>query len=95
MQRYPHRMILVGLLLSMSGPSVAESADCDAILDVSPQTDLTVASITAERIHFVKNSSDNPSCPSTAAVCRSKVYLVKGNLVILTRGMNGFVCDLS
>jgi hypothetical protein len=94
MQRYPQRIIWVGLLLSTGGPSVAEGADCDTILDVSPQTDLTVASITAGRVHFVKDSSDNPSCPYAAALCRSKVYLVKGNLVILTKGWNDFVCAI-
>jgi len=76
----------------LNTPSLADERECSGFDDLSPQADVALATVTAKRVHIIKGSLEDESCPSASLSCRESVYLVKGNEVIIGRELNGFVC---
>jgi hypothetical protein len=80
------------LLLIAPAASFAAEGECSGFDDLSREAEISLGSIAKPRVHFVKTSSDDQSCPSATAACRRRASLVKGDEVVISRSWNGFVC---
>src|SRR5215218_2669392 len=84
---------VAGLLFVISSSlSSAAEGECDGFDDLSPDTDLYLGSISKSRVYFTKTSLEDESCPSLAATCRQKAYVIRGDQVIASTSSKGFVC---
>jgi len=68
-------------------------ADCLGI-DFDPGHPVTIAKIIANQpqVHFLKNGSDQASCPAANDVCQQKAYLIPGNLVLVGKTDGAYSC---
>jgi len=80
------------LFLLPHAPSSAAESECSGFDDLSRGADISLGSISKQRVHFIKSSLDDESCPSATAACRQSAFLVKGDEVIVSRSWNGFLC---
>ena len=67
--------------------------DCRGI-NFDPGHPVTIAKIIANQpqIHFLKNVSDQASCPATTDVCQQKAYLIPGNQILVGKTDGAFSC---
>jgi hypothetical protein len=67
--------------------------DCLGI-DFDPGHPVTIAKIIANqpRVHFLKNVSDQASCPATTDACQQNAYLIPGDLVLVGKTDGAFSC---
>lgn len=75
------------LLLAAHGSALARCGDADFA------TDATRAAIVrdgAPRTHFVRD--DAPDCPNGGPACRTRAFLVPGDVVLVADARDGFVC---
>lgn len=45
-----------------------------------------------DRVHFVKDSADQPGCPNETAACAAKGYLVANDRVVVTGTQGAYAC---
>ncbi len=72
--------------------AAAHAADCDpqSNYDLSK---LSLAVVTGGKVNFVSLQSEKAGCPSAAAACAKRAYLVEGNVVTLDGRTSGaYVC---
>jgi hypothetical protein len=90
------RAVLVGAAcIAVTSPALAAAAaDCNSAISLAPGAPLGLAKIVgpAPRAFFIKSASDAKGCPSEAAACRSRSYVVPGNEVFVGASTGGFVC---
>jgi len=86
---------LVALAAAMPA-AAAESGDC-AGLDFDAKRPVALARISsaAAQAHFVRGGLDDASCPADTAACRSRAYLVPGDLVLAGRTAGAYSCVTS
>lgn len=73
----------------------AQGGDCWGLaLPADGPAKLLQVSAAQPRLHFVKNHADDARCPSTAAECRRKAYLVASDRVVVAAATDDgrFVC---
>jgi hypothetical protein len=75
-------------------PARAEDALCRGVPELSVNPALALGHVTsgAARIHFIKDAGAQPGCPSRAAACAERAYLVPGDRVIVSARSDAFVC---
>jgi hypothetical protein len=76
-------------------PAAAQDADGDCTrFAFAAKTPAAIARIAtdAPRAYFVHGRSDDPSCPNDTAACRSRAYLVAGDLVLAGATRGAFMC---
>lgn len=89
---------LVGALLSAADDTaVAQPATQAASGNCEPATvtdQLGVARIakSAPKVNFVSGVNENKACPSVSSACRSKSFLMPGDVVLTGETRSGFVC---
>jgi hypothetical protein len=80
-----HCLAIPFAILAAASPVKAQLAagDCNG-LDFDIGKPVTVAKVVSRtpKIHYVKNASENASCPAETDACRSDAYLVPGDLVL-------------
>lgn len=89
-------MMLVALLGASSAPALAQSdGPCTGV----GGEDMTAAIGAAQvakgkaKLNFVQGSDDGAACPSAAAACQARAYLVPGDVVLTLPGEHkGHVC---
>jgi hypothetical protein len=82
------------VLLTLSPASADEGhADCLGV-DFVVQHPITIAKIIADepQTFFVRNASDDASCPAEGDACLTKAYLVPGDLVLVGKTHGTFTC---
>src|SRR5271165_5749103 len=89
------RLILSSGLVLAIAPALARAEDnfC-AGAEFSDSAVVAIGRVRtgASRVHFLSNGDKNPACPSTAAECQEKAYLVPGDLVMKGKRSGDFVC---
>lgn len=82
------------LALAFSGSvSAQEAADCLGFeLSATQPAALARVLASAPRVWFIKGATELAECPSTAAICRRKAYLVPGDQVLTTRSQAAWTC---
>ncbi len=89
-----HALIALIALGVMHGPLAAqESGNCVGfgIEDDAAATRLGVIEPEG-RTNFVKNGSDDPSCPTDIEACLRRAFLVQGDRVVINREIDDYVC---
>jgi len=81
--------IAVALLVRCAvGPAAADETeapgDCFGI-DFDQQHPIAIGKVTnaKPRVHFLKNVSDDKSCPADTDACQQKAYLIPGDLLLI------------
>jgi hypothetical protein len=90
------RFHVIALLFVLAGigPAVAESnpGDCNGVnFDVKQPLRISRV-IAAPRAQFVKSRWEDASCPADTAACRSKAYLVPGDLALTGATRGPYTC---
>jgi hypothetical protein len=83
------------LVTRVTLPAAAQDADGDcARFAFDARTPAAIARIAtgAPRAYFVHGRSDDSSCPADTAACRSRAYLVPGDLVLAGATRGAFTC---
>jgi len=87
-------LVLVGLICGLSFLARAES-DPKAWrgVDFEAKRPLVVSRVSARpHVNFIKGSDDDDACPADKEICRRKVYLVPGDIVLSGRVQGVFTC---
>jgi hypothetical protein len=87
--------VLLGLV--SAAPALAQGADCSFYfgvenLDADNAVSLGRINGLGPRVNFVKSADIQKGCPSGAASCRDKAYLVPGDEVVIIGSGDPFVC---
>lgn len=91
------KFIIVAALFMVPALCRAQNAeapgDCLGI-DFDPGHPVTIAKIIANQsqVNFLKNVSDQASCPAATDVCQQKAYVIPGDLVLVGKTDGGFSC---
>ena len=83
------------ITLLMPRLACANAPECsEAALDRTPDLPLTLATVAPgqKRVHFVEDGRVQPGCPSTAAECQDKAFLVPDDRILTGVMQEGFVC---
>ena len=84
---------LVGLMVVLPASAQEAGADCARFtFDAREPTALARIATTAPKAYFVRGRSDDASCPADTAACRTKSYLVSGDLVLTGATRGAFTC---
>jgi hypothetical protein len=91
------KFIVAAALFSVPALCRAQNAEAPADclgIDFDPGHPVTIAKIIANQpqVHFLKNGSDQASCPAAADVCQQKAYLIPGNLVLVGKTDGAYSC---
>jgi hypothetical protein len=92
------RFIAVAAALSAvmaAAPALAEDAPGDCMgFDFDAKTPAAIARVTAAapKAYFVRNASEDASCPADTAACRGRAYLVPGDLVMAGTVNGAYTC---
>lgn len=72
----------------------AETLDCNNIPVSDDLSNIAAGIVTPGKVNFLINQSDKPGCPSSAATCQRKGFLLAGNTVVYDNDAtkSGFVC---
>lgn len=70
--------------------STAASAACTWSDLIHSQTRAAAINRTAARVHFVQDT--DPGCPAAGATCRSRAYVMAGDVVLAGNTRNGYTC---
>ena len=75
-------------------PARGEDALCGSIPELSTNPTLVLGHITSGTaiVHFIKDATAQPGCPSRAPACAERAYLVPGDRVIVSARRDAFVC---
>jgi len=86
---------VVALVGTAAIPAAAQDAagDCTRFaFEAKPPAAIARIAAGAPRAYFVHGRSDDASCPADTATCRSRAYLVPGDLVLGGATRGGFTC---
>ncbi len=74
--------------------ALAEDRFC-AGADFSDSSTLRIGKIAtdAPRVNFLRNGDEKIACPSVERDCRDKAFLVPGDLVVIGRRLDEFICS--
>jgi len=96
------RADVIGFLLSailFVAPASAHDPDDPKSCNTAAWRDgrvLTVAKVTQPRVHFIKSRSEDgrevEGCPAAIEACRTKSYLVAGDIVLVGKTQGDFTC---
>jgi hypothetical protein len=95
MRSYKYLYIAALFTLPAFSPAVADEGQADCLgVDFVVQHPVTIAKIIADKPHtfFVKNASDDASCPAESDACLEKAYLVPGDLVLVGKTHGAYTC---
>ncbi len=95
MRSYKYLVIAALFTLPAFSPAVADDDQADCLgVDFVVQHPVTIAKIIADKPHtfFVKNVSDDASCPADNDACLAKAYLVPGDLVLVGKTHGAYTC---
>lgn len=82
-----------GLCLVASASQAVAAPSCVGDGNLKPDSPISVATVAGQgRVPFVKDASQDPACPSTAAACREAAYLVSGNVVVVGAALGDYAC---
>jgi len=85
-------VLLLGLM--SAAPTLAQGADCSfyfGVENLDADGAVSLGRVNA-RTNFVKTGDVQKGCPSSAAVCRDRAYLVPGDEVVVIGSGDPFVC---
>jgi hypothetical protein len=93
------RLALRACLLAMTSATFCQAqtaenpADCLGI-DFDAKHPVTIAKIIADQpqVHFLKNGTDQASCPAASDTCRKTAYLIPGDLVLIGKTDGAYSC---
>ena len=83
------------LLVRAVAPAAADEAPGNCLgVDFDLRHPIAIGKITAAklRVYFVKSVADDAACPSDAAACQEKAYLIPGNLALLGKTYAAYSC---
>jgi hypothetical protein len=85
--------------ITVACPARAEDAVCRKYrgynfpdLPANPALALGHVTSAAQRVHFVKEATEQPGCPSRTPACAERAYLVPGDRVIIFARRGAFLC---
>jgi hypothetical protein len=87
-------LVFAGLTCGPLLPARAESDPkaCRGV-DFEVNRPLAVSRVSARpHVNFIKGSDDDAACPADKEICRKKVYLVPGDIVLSGRVQGAFTC---
>lgn len=87
-------LVFAGLTCGLSLLARAESDPkaCSGV-DFEVKRPLVVSRVSARpHVNFIKGSDDDAACPADKEICRKKVYLVPGDIVLSGRAHGAFTC---
>jgi hypothetical protein len=84
----------VAVAIIAACPARGEDALCRGVPELSVNPTLALGHVRsgADRVQFVKDAWAQPGCPSRAAACAERAYLVPGDRVIVSVRSDAFVC---
>jgi hypothetical protein len=84
------------LLIAALLPGVAAAEDVCGLYQTLGAADATprlqMIAPGQDRVHFVKDSADQPGCPNETAACAAKGYLVANDRVVVTGAQGAYAC---
>ncbi len=86
-------LLCLAALAFAGSAALAEDRFC-AGGDFSDSPNLRIGKIAtnAPRVNFLRNGDEKIACPSVERDCRDKAFLVPGDLVVLGRRLDAFIC---
>src|SRR6478736_5063256 len=96
--RLPHWETAIALCLAaLTSTSTGARADSDPKrcggVDFDAKRPLVASRISARpHVNFIKDSDEDPACPSNKEACRKKTYVVPGDIVLNGRVYGTFTC---
>jgi hypothetical protein len=87
--------MLAAGVLAATAASAADKRDCASGPSYADDlSNLVLGVITVPRANFVSDESNKAGCPSAAANCQKRAFVVQGNLVVMDRDdmKTPFVC---
>ena len=83
------RFLMLAAPLCLMALTHAAAQSCNAYLFPQSVSDVSVASVRADRLPVLR---DDAGCPVAGSRCEGKAYLVSGNQVLVTAGQGGYQC---
>ncbi len=84
---------LVALAAALPAAAQEAAGDCTGFaFDAKKPVVLSRITTAAPRTYFIRGRSDDAACPADTAACRSRAYLVPGDLVLTGATSGAFTC---